>query len=444
MYDDYLVEVEVPFGDACLEALSISWASPRTMVPPAYVDSLIDTIACMSAGRRHLSIQRLRARWEDPSGLLLNDRYSGVRAQAAAFLNAASGHAFDLDDTQVSTTAHCSNVVWACLFAHCDDAVRGPELFDAYSVALAFTSQLRRFIVPDHIRHGWHATATIGGIAASVARSRLDGMDLATTWQALGVVASLLSGIRANTFSGLKSIHAGRAAENALVASELLDIGLLASPGAVAEFGRAFGFAALGNLTEPADSSDVVIKRFPTCSGTHAVIEGVFIARSLGTIGGLEVEVPQLCADETTPRWPRNLVEARMAIGFVAAVAAIYGNVGEESLSRGLDDAAVHELFARVRVLPHPRWDDSAYRLVASVRAYLEGGRMADIPVDLSDPVMGGSFRRQMVIRKWQDAMASQLDRAASDAILRVLLDLPNSGTVGDVLAALSRNGGVG
>src|SRR6185295_10232448 len=80
---------------------------------------------------------------------------------------------------------------------------------------------------------GWHPTATVGTIAAAAAAARLARLDPAGTANALGISASMASGLVANFGSMTKPFQVARAVQNGIVAARLAAGGMTASPDAL-------------------------------------------------------------------------------------------------------------------------------------------------------------------------------------------------------------------
>jgi 2-methylcitrate dehydratase PrpD len=75
---------------------------------------------------------------------------------------------------------------------------------------------------------GFHSTGTIGTFGAAAGAAKLLKLKAAQLPHALGIAASMSSGIRVNFGSMTKPLHAGRAAENGVTAAELASRGFTA------------------------------------------------------------------------------------------------------------------------------------------------------------------------------------------------------------------------
>ena len=158
-------------------------------------------------------------------------------AAHAALANGASGHAMDYDDTQLSTTpdrvfgllTHPTVPVLAAALAVAERLnVSGRTFLEAFLIGFEVECKVAEAIKPDHYLHGFHSTGTIGTFGAVASAARLLKLPPGQLPHALGIAASMSSGIRVNFGSMTKPLHAGRAAENGVTAAELASRGFTA------------------------------------------------------------------------------------------------------------------------------------------------------------------------------------------------------------------------
>src|SRR4051812_1835741 len=152
----------------------------------------------------------------------------------AALLNAASGHAMDYDDTQLSTTpdrtfgllTHPTVPALAAALAVAErKRASGPEFLEAFLVGFEVECKIAEAIDPDHYNHGFHSTGTIGTFGAAAAAAKLMHLPPAQVRHMLTIASSMSSGVRVNFGSMTKPLHSARAAENGIVAAELASRG---------------------------------------------------------------------------------------------------------------------------------------------------------------------------------------------------------------------------
>ncbi len=123
------------------------------------------------------------------------------------------GHALDYDDVADPIYGHPSIALYPALFAIAEaEGKSSAELLDAYvagfEVAMAISTALP---IRPHYSRGWHSTATVGVLAATAATSRLLGLSVETTKNALGIATSSASGSRQNFGTQTKPLHPGLA-----------------------------------------------------------------------------------------------------------------------------------------------------------------------------------------------------------------------------------------
>src|SRR4249920_74710 len=161
---------------------------------------------------------------------------TGLAAPAAkaALANGVAGHAMDYDDTQLSTSkeavygllTHPTTPVLAALLAVGEKAkISGEEFVLAYILGVEVECRIADAINPRHYQSGFHSTATMGGIGAAMAVGKILGFKEELLIRALGIAASMASGLRENFGTMTKPLHAGRAAENGVTAALLAQAG---------------------------------------------------------------------------------------------------------------------------------------------------------------------------------------------------------------------------
>jgi len=214
-------------------------------VPPEAVDEakrcLIDGFGVVLAGATvHGSAivrEYIKASGTQSGATILGPEKMSATAAHAALANGASGHAMDYDDTQLSTTpdrvfgllTHPTVPVLAAALAVGERLnVSGRTFLEAFLVGFEVECKVAEAIKPDHYLRGFHSTGTIGTFGAVASAARLMKLSSAQIAHALGIAASMSSGIRVNFGSMTKPLHAGRAAENGVTAAELASGGFTA------------------------------------------------------------------------------------------------------------------------------------------------------------------------------------------------------------------------
>jgi 2-methylcitrate dehydratase PrpD len=203
---------------------------------------LIDGLGVALAGSTDRSSVLLRGYLEGlggkPEASLLGSSLK-LPAPSAALANGTSGHAHDFDDTQLShspdrisglLTHPTTPVLAACLSVGEARGISGKEFLTAFLLGFEVECKIAEAINPIHYKKGYHTTGTIGAFGAAVAAGKVLGLSETEMRYALGIVASMSAGIRANFGTMTKPLHAGRAAENGVVAAQLAGLGFTSDP----------------------------------------------------------------------------------------------------------------------------------------------------------------------------------------------------------------------
>src|SRR3954468_19740270 len=190
---------------------------------------VLDWIGCALAGSPHQTISRLVAVLQEtggrPQATVLGRRLK-LGLLDAPLTNGQMGHLFDFDDTHMGgVVLHTSSPVLAALFALAERApVSGAELMLAYAVGFEAGVRAGR-TAPGHHKGGWHLTGTLGSIAAGAAAGKLLGLDTQRLAYAIGIAATQAAGMQQNRGTMCKSLHAGKAAANGVLAALLAERG---------------------------------------------------------------------------------------------------------------------------------------------------------------------------------------------------------------------------
>jgi 2-methylcitrate dehydratase PrpD len=206
---------------------------PPVDVRKKAIEHVIDGIAVMLAGSRTDCAKKVANFVQEkagaPSSTTIGFDFKTTPPDAA-LINGTSGHADDYDDTQLSTSpdriygllTHPTVPVLAAAMAVGETVgCSGKELLDAFIAGFEVECKLAEAIYPEHYMRGFHTTGTIGAFGAFAASGRLLDIKEDKLRHALGITASLSSGIRANFGTMTKPLHAGMAAFNGVTACML-------------------------------------------------------------------------------------------------------------------------------------------------------------------------------------------------------------------------------
>ena len=289
----------------------------------------------------------------------------------AALANGAAGHAHDFDDTNFALMGHPSVPLFAAALAGAEaETADGGALMLAYVIGFEIDAALGIALNPDHYARGWHATSSIGTLGCAAAAARLLGLDVNQTRHALGMAASMASGLKENFGSMTKPYHAGHAAQSGLRAAQLAREGLTASDSALE--GRQGYVTAFSGATLPSEALDrlgsrweltasgIAVKPYPSCALTHSAIDALLELRARhridpAQVAAVEVGVNAVVPDVLRHARPSNGLERKFSMQYCAAAALARGAVGVADFEDGaVRDTATRDLMERVTMVVDP------------------------------------------------------------------------------------------
>ncbi len=190
---------------------------------------ILDWIGCALAGSRHATahtlIRTLAAlNSSEAAPVLGHGRRMGLLE--ASMANGQMGHILDFDDTHMGgVILHASSPILPALLAVAETRkITGRQLMTAYALGFEAGVRVGR-AAPLHHPGGWHLTGTLGTIAAAAAVASVLGLDAGRTTNAIALAATQAAGMQQNRGTMAKSLHAGKAASNGLLAALLAENG---------------------------------------------------------------------------------------------------------------------------------------------------------------------------------------------------------------------------
>jgi 2-methylcitrate dehydratase PrpD len=203
-------------------------------------------------------------------------------ALSAALVNGAAAHALDYDDVHMAMPGHPSVAVLPGLLALAElKGSSGREVITAFVAGYETACRIGATLRPGHYNLGFHATSTVGTFGAAAACARLLGLDAETMAMALGIAGTQAAGLKSQFGTMCKPLHAGKAAQNGLLAARLAARGF-SSRADIVECVQGFAlthgpdFVPKAALAGPEASFHVLANLFKyhaACYFTHAPIE---------------------------------------------------------------------------------------------------------------------------------------------------------------------------
>jgi 2-methylcitrate dehydratase PrpD len=398
--------------------------------------SLLNWVGVAIGGSRHQTIDTAVAAllpFSGPPQAGLFGRRERFDIMNAAFLNAASSHIFDFDDTHLKTIIHPAGPVASAILAVAEmHPVSGKEFLTALIVGMEMECRIGNAVWPNHYDAGWHITGTTGVFGAAAAAGKLMGLSEQQMVWALGLAASQPVGLRESFGSMNKSFNPGRAAANGLFAAILARQNFTSSD-AMIEAKR--GWAnTISTKQDYREITNGLGQRYETALNTykpfacgivmHPAIDAALQLRGRNgltpdQIARIDLKVHPLVLELTGKKAPTAGLEGKFSIYHAVAVALVEGAAGERQFSdRAVRDPVIVALRSKVAPVTDPAIKPEQVDLtitltdgrmlhhfiehaIGSVEAPMSDQALEQKFADLADGVMPAAQARRVMDLCW-------------------------------------------
>ena len=201
---------------------------------------------------------------------------------SAALVNGSAAHALDYDDVNMAMPGHPSVAILPGLLALAElKGSSGREVVTAFVAGYETACRIGAALQPGHYNFGFHSTGTVGTFGAAAACAWLLGLDAEAAATALSIAGTQAAGLKSQFGTMCKPFHAGKAAQNGLLAARLAPRGF-SSRTDIIECSQGFAlthgpdFVPNAALATPAAGFHLLANLFKyhaACYFTHAPIE---------------------------------------------------------------------------------------------------------------------------------------------------------------------------
>ena len=395
----------------------------------------------------------------------------GATAGAAALANAASGHAMDFDDTQLSSSpdrifgllTHPTIPPLAAGLALGErQHASGRQFLEAFLTGFEVECKIAEAIHPNHYKKGFHSSGTIGTFGAAATAAKLLGLDAGATAHAIAIAASLAGGIRVNFGTMTKPLHVGRAAQNGVIAAELASRGFTGGDDAldgpwgffqVFSFGGGFDPARIvGVLGQPHSivTPGVSIKPYPCGVLGHPSMDAMRTLVIEHDVQPDQIRAIRLRAGSNilNPlRYPiaQSELEAKFCPAFMLSSIALRRKAGiHEFTDEFVRSAPVQQMMARVETILDPVIEAKGFdKIRSTVEVDLVDGRR--LVQEADERYRGGPdqpFTREELHEKFTECAGLVLRPEVITATLAMLESLEDVSDVGDLVRLMATSAG--
>jgi len=387
-----------------------------------------------------------------------------VPALLAAFANGAMGHHLDYDDTHDGGVVHPGVPTVCAGFATSEQKgkVTGREFITALVLGSDMLCRLGLAVTqrPSGWAQDWWLPLTLGGFGATATACKILGLGETKIANAFGLALHQAGGtteIAHSLESEIRGMYPGFAAKAGVLSALLAERGITGSrnslEGEHGLFNVFFGgeydqLSLTTNLGKKFESSQVSFKPWPSCRYTHSYIEATLGIMREYNIQPDEIEevtpvVSQflgdlLCEPLEQKRNPKSLMDAKISLPFVLAVAVSRGKValGDFTPER-LDDPATYRLAQRVTYRVDAALAGQYGIAAGVVEIKTKGGRVFSKRVDNAYGHPKNPISRENIIRKFRECVsysAKPISRVKADQVIDLAMNLEGVDNVNEVI----------
>jgi 2-methylcitrate dehydratase PrpD len=422
-------------------------------VPPAVVErsrvAFVDTVGVMLAGSQlppaDIVCDVVKLAGSAPDATIVG-RPLRATPQLAALANGVAGHCMDFDLTYFAGQSIAAVIPAILPIAETTRATPS-EMLAAFIIAAEVAGRVNRAAPTAARAGGWHATGTVGVIAAAAACARLMKIETKKIPDAIGITTSLASGVSINFGSMTKPLHSGHAAHDGILAAMLAARGFTANAKALEgkdgyfeSFSRALPwsldpFDSLGKSYDLADYG-YKLKPYPSGGLGHTAIDAALELRDtvkLDDIAHVDVAITKYAARRYTDKYPQSAENAKFSGPYLAAYTLVHGAPMLAAFTeQALHDDAVRSFAGKVSLSTYQEYADLLDESPAKVTITLNDGSK----LERAKYYPSGSVQVPMSVAqikaKFDVCAAQAVDKAAAEKIYATLSTLGDQPSLDD------------
>lgn len=353
-----------------------------------------------------------------------------ARMDAAVLINGAMSHALDFDDV-ILAMGHPSVPVAPVVLALAEQqGASGAEAILAFVAGVEAECRMGALMGPSHYAAGWHGTGTYGTFGATMAAATLLGLTEHQLLHAFGLAGTQAAGLKSVFGTMSKPLHAGKAAQNGLLAARLAARGFTSD---IDILGSDQGFARTQSTTVDLAAglarraqpyvTDALFKYHAACYLTHNAIEAASLLREAirpGDIAAVKVRVQPAHLGVCNIEAPQTGLECKFSLRMTTALALL----GEDTFQDRLFSDATAQRPDLVRLCQLIEVAPTAEGRGSTVEVLLHDGRSFARTVDVAQPVRDLAEQQAKLERKFRHLVGGQLGPERAEGILQTVARL--------------------
>lgn len=305
--------------------------------------ALIDYLACGIAGSKSDNYKKLLNSYKSTNSkenFTVFNCKNNFGITSAVFINSYAAHVLDYDDQHGPARGHPSCILFPALIAVAEKYNKNTEdILKSYIVGLEVMAQLGILIGKKHYENGFHQTATLGTIAATLACLHLIESEKETILNGLSIATSQASGLRDQFGGDGKPVNVAFAALKAILCFDIAQTNLTFNKNPL---DVDIGFLKIHNpslktekLSYPSETWQIenpglYFKPYPCCVASHFAIEAsksLLDEIDIKKIKAINVIFPIGGDRPLQYIKPSNGIEGRFSIEYILAIFFTYKNL---------------------------------------------------------------------------------------------------------------------
>tara|TARA_R110002073_G_scaffold127014_1_gene272186 strand:+ start:424 stop:1803 length:1380 start_codon:yes stop_codon:yes gene_type:complete len=413
---------------------------------------LMDMVGVALAGKSEPLSEMLLAQIEDEGGAphaSLIGVGEKTSAGQAALYNGSAAHALDYDDVLGIFTGHPTVAVMPAVLALAErHGKTGKDVITAFVAGVEVLARIGGMMSKGHYARGWHSTGTIGSIGAAAGCANLLGLDAEATNRAMGIAATQAAGLKSNFGTMSKPLHAGKAAQNGLLAASLAARGFTARENTL-DIHQGFGDTmaegelnidrALERIGELFHTQDTLFKYHPACYGVHAPTEAALRLRLQDgfdptLVEKIEISVPQNAIGMCDIAEPKTGLEAKFSLAHNVALGLL--DKADGSLGLYQDETFEVEGAAdlRKKAVVHGKPDFASF--YSEVVVHQKDGKVLRQEFDIGKPMRDLSEQEAKLAKKFRALATPLVGAEQTESMVAAIAGLESQVGVSDWLGA--------
>ena len=383
----------------------------------------------------------------------------GFRSEAslAALANGTAGHALDYDDHSIKAHQHPTVTILPGILSLGEAiAASGKAVLEAYIVGIEVAAKIGVAIGSYQYETGWHTTGTLGTIGATAGAAKLLKLSRHKVRTSLGIAASFAGGLRQNFGTMTKPLHAGRAAQNGVIAATLAEREFSAAVNALE---GQYGFGKVLARKSDIDLNDinlqlgnpfflaspgVDLKLYPSCGSTLCAIDAALLLAIQHNIPpadivSIELNMHPMIPDVAFHHKPQKGTEAKFSVEYCVSRALISKKISLDDFTQeSVLEPDVQRLLGKVRYADTEKDRGKKYTTAIGLTVEMKDGRTYFERVEAPRGDIVNALTSDELHSKFIDCTSSVLTVANTKKILGFVSDLDQLGSIGELMGLLT------